>query len=80
MDIPLDLTLDLPARVDVVHVCVKNDFEHHLRVIWAAATLPVQLFELLDVKTLTMTTTTHTRLSPLYLRWDSAEKTACRCY
>ena len=34
------------------HVGVEDDFEHHLRVVRAAAALPVQFFELPQVKTL----------------------------
>ncbi len=52
MDVALNHTLYLPAGVDVVHVGVQNDFEHHLRMVRAAATLTVQFLKLPKVKTL----------------------------
>ena len=52
MDVALNLTLYLPARVDVVHISVKDNLLHHLRMVMAAATFSVQLFELLEIKTL----------------------------
>ena len=52
MDVALHLTLYLPAGVDIVHVSIKNNLEHHLRMVGTPATFTIQLFELLEVKSL----------------------------
>ena len=52
MDVALNLTLYLAARVDVVHVGVKDYLEHHLRVVGTALALAVQFLEILEVKVL----------------------------
>ena len=37
MDVTVKKSFDFPARVDVVHVGIQNDLEHHLGVVRAAA-------------------------------------------
>ena len=51
MDVALDGLLYLAAGVDVVHVGIEDELEHHLRMEGATAFLLVQLFEILEVKT-----------------------------
>ena len=51
MDVALDGFLYLAAGVDVVHVGIEDELEHHLRMVGATAFLLVQLFEILEVKT-----------------------------
>ena len=37
MNVTVKKSFDFPARVDVVHVGIQNDLEHHLGVVRAAA-------------------------------------------
>ena len=52
MDVTLHGFLYFAARVDVVHIGIEDDLEHHFRMVRASATLTVQFFEITQVKTL----------------------------
>ena len=52
MDVALNRPFHLAARIDVVHVCIKDDFEHHLRMVRTTAFLMVKFLELSQVKAL----------------------------
>ena len=48
----LNLTLYLSARVDIIHIGVENDLEHHLRMVGTASAFAVQFLEIAQVKVL----------------------------
>jgi len=52
MDVALNHLFYLAAGINVVHIRVEDDFEHHLRMVGTTAFLLIQLFELFQVKTL----------------------------
>ena len=52
VDVAVQQLLYLAARIDIVHVGIQDDLEHHLRMIRIATRLLVELAELSQVKVL----------------------------
>lgn len=81
MDVALNLSLDFAAGVDVVHIGIMDDLEHHLGVVGASSHFPVQFFGLMQIKTLDNGIDNAHRVvfSYIFIRIQQ-KKTACRCY
>ena len=52
MNVTVKKSFDFPARVDVVHVGIQNDLEHHLGVVRAAAAFLIQFSETFKIQAL----------------------------
>ena len=49
MDVTQEKLLYLAAGVDIVHIRIQNDFQHHLGMIWTSACIFVELLEIIKV-------------------------------
>ena len=52
MDVTVKKLFNFPAGVDVVHIGIQNDLEHHLGVVRAAAAFLIQLAETFKIQAL----------------------------
>ena len=51
MDVTQEEFLYLAAGVDIVHIRIQNDLQHHLGMIWTSACLFVELLEIIKIQT-----------------------------
>jgi hypothetical protein len=51
MDVTQEQFLYLAAGVDIVHIRIQNDLQHHLGMIWTSACLFVELLEIIKIQT-----------------------------